>query len=146
MWSENSRPYIRTLEGECSIISPFEASIHLMWRQFHEAGEVEGADLDELYHTLAHQRRRFVLFCLSMHDKSCTLADIASEVASQEQDIPITDIPSEEVERVHLSLYHVHVPKLAEANLVEYDRETGMIEATPRFEPLKQHVGQLIAG
>lgn len=76
---------------------------------------------DELLLALAHSRRRMALFSLYESDGTLTLWDIAAAVAEAETGTPRSDLSPKEIERVHLSLYHCHVPKLEEVGLVELD-------------------------
>lgn len=62
------------------------------------------------------------------------LADLAEEVARMESDAStIADIPAEDVKSVYMALYHTHVPKMADANVVTYDQETDSVRLTYDF-------------
>lgn len=90
--------------------------------------------LDVLFEVLAHQRRRYTLACLRELETPIALADLANEVASREQGTPIPDAPAEEVKQVYTSLYHSHVPKMADANIVEYSREDDTVSLSTDTE------------
>lgn len=84
------------------------------------------ASLDTLYDLLANRRRRYAISCLNDHG-SMALPDLADEVVCYENDAPITEIPEDEVLRVYSSLWHAHIPKLAEAGVVEYDQDQDIV-------------------
>lgn len=82
---------------------------------------------DTAFELLAHRRRRTALRCLSDHAPSISLADLAEQVAVRETGRPLPDIDPDEVLQVYLSLYHVHVPKLADAAVVEYVQDRDLV-------------------
>lgn len=84
--------------------------------------------LDDVFGALAHPRRRDILHVLAEHDTSLTLSDLTNEIARRERDTSVDERSEEMIESIHLNLYHRHVPKLAEAGLVEYDRGTNFVE------------------
>ncbi len=57
-----------------------------------------------------------------------TPTDLADEVAAMENGTPPAEVPPPEVERVHTTLYHSHVPKLEAAGIVEYLQDGELIE------------------
>nr|WP_226482611.1 hypothetical protein [Natrinema amylolyticum] len=67
-----------------------------------------------------------------------TVRDVSNEVVAREYAAPLPDVPSEDVKRVYLSLLHVHLPMLADANVIDYDPDRGVIEDTDleAVEPL----------
>lgn len=99
---------------------------------------IEGMPLDTVHTLLSHHRRRAVLELLLTHDRALTLTDLRNELVESEQGAEITEISGEAVKRVHASLHHTHVPKLAEAGIVDYDQERKIVEPTEtlrRLEP-----------
>ena len=95
-----------------------------------EDGEGERGDglgSDAVFDLLAHHRRRHALACLREHGPVLPLADLSDEVAVRERGTRITEIPREDVLEVYMSLYHVHVPKLADADVVEYEQERDIV-------------------
>lgn len=74
---------------------------------------------------LAHLYRRIALYYLREHERaSCeTLAEcIAGWVSSG----PGPGSDAGEYERVRVRLHHIHLPKLADADLIRYDDASGM--------------------
>lgn len=59
-----------------------------------------------------------------------TVRDVSNEVVAREYAVPLPDVPSDDVKRVYLSLIHVHLPLLAEADMIDYDSKRGVIEDT----------------
>jgi len=72
-----------------------------------------------------------------------TLPDLADEVAVWAADRSIDEIPAEEVKEVYMSLYHSHVPKLEEADLVTYDQEGDLVSITERGLEVGSSLGTL---
>lgn len=100
----------------------------------HSAIEEYGAadrplSLDALFDLLADFRRRTAYLTLCSHG-DLSLPDLADEVAVAERDDALPEIDADAVLRVYLSLYHNHVPKLAEAGLVAYDQEDDYVTLT----------------
>lgn len=88
----------------------------------------DALSLDILFDALANQRRRIALRCLGEFRTPMALADLADEIVTRERDSPLSDIPAEEVKQVYMSLYHTHIPKLTDANIVEYSQEQDSVE------------------
>lgn len=76
-------------------------------------------DLDHVFEALGHPRRRYVLYTL-LEDPEVSLRELASKVAAWENEVPAGALPEEDIDRVHIALYHSHVPKLAEDDIVEF--------------------------
>jgi hypothetical protein len=69
---------------------------------------------------LAHPRRRY-LCCALLDDATRTLPDLATEIAAWEDGVPEHAVTEARRQRVYVSLYHVHVPKLADEAVVAFD-------------------------
>lgn len=78
---------------------------------------------DVLFDVLSDSRRRFVIACLREYATPMALGDLADELAIWEYDAEITEIPAAEVTSIYASLYHTHIPKMADAGVVEYSQE-----------------------
>lgn len=84
--------------------------------------------LDERYVALADQRRRHVLNRLQAAEGPITLSGLAEELVQPGPEDEDAAVPAEAAHRTYLSLYHCHVPKLAEAGLVRFDEETERVD------------------
>lgn len=91
---------------------------------------------DAFHRALAHHRRRTALACLVDNETAGAVADLAEDVAEREHNTAITEIPDDEVQQIHLTLYHIHLPKLAEAGLIDYDWRSSTVRYRdhPRVE------------
>lgn len=87
------------------------------------------APTDQLCRALSHPIRRRVLVALADAATPLTARDVATEVASDESDDGRTEPSSADVESVLISLVHVHIPVLEDANLIEYDSDSRIIYA-----------------
>ncbi len=76
---------------------------------------------DDVIECLASERRRIALDVLRGRDGAMGRRDLAQVVAAREAD---TDEPADATDAVLTSLYHVHLPKLADVGLVDLDGET----------------------
>lgn len=84
--------------------------------------------LDYFYEALAHPRRRYLCYTLN-EDTEWSLTDLATKVAAFEHDVPEHAITDSQRDQVYVSLYHTHVPKLAEEDVITFDLETETIAA-----------------
>lgn len=80
-----------------------------------------------LHACLKHERRRHVLYRLKKTRRPQALADLAEYVAGREQEATGSTIDRDAVKDVYLDLYHCHVPKLTEADLVEYEQDADVV-------------------
>lgn len=97
---------------------------------------------DVLLGLLANFRRREALATLVRHD-DLSLPDLADEVAISECDDLLSNIEADNVLRVYLSLYHTHIPKLADAGLVEYDQRDDYVALAGTGQALESSVRSL---
>lgn len=96
---------------------------------------------DTIHELLIAKRRRYLLDCLSNHG-TLPLSDVADEIAYQEHDAPREQIPEENVEAVYQSLWHTHVPKLADANIVSYDEDEDTVALADNADAAIQHISE----
>lgn len=87
--------------------------------------------LDELFQVLADEKRRRVLgYLADTDDGVAAFSELLEHVADDSAG------ESSDNERVAVSLHHNHLPKLADANVVEYD---------PRSEVVRYRGGQVVS-
>lgn len=96
----------------------------------------EKAIHDVAFELLAHRYRRTALDVLCRH-RSMRLPDLAAEVARREGVPAGDDRPVEAETAVYHALYHVHVPKLCRAGVVEVDRDRERVTATGNADRLR---------
>lgn len=106
----------------------------------HESSDEEPLSQDLVFDLLSSPRRRFVLYYLRSESESMQLTDLADEVAAWEYDTPVEELTEQERKRAYVSLYQTHVPKLAEAGLIDYDTESGTIRLTDRASDVDEYL------
>ena len=89
-------------------------------------------DFETRFDVLSSPLRRTVVSIL--HDAQVTTRGELTEAVAQAQDETTTGSDLSTRRRVRFSLAHNHLPRLAEAGLVEYDVET--VAATARLDEL----------
>lgn len=101
----------------------------MSWKPQTSAGPSPGAsiDTDAALELIARSQRRRLLAHLDDVAGPVDLDDLAVELGGQHDG---------SLERTRVSLHHVHLPKLADAGVVEYSREHGNVELTPVGEQL----------
>lgn len=85
------------------------------------------ADLteDEQYGLLRADRRRLVLTILTEQSTPIELADLAAEIAAQEES---SDATSEEtLNRIQVTLHHTHLPKMDDLGVIDYNANSRRI-------------------
>lgn len=96
------------------------------------------ADPDTVFAVLASDRRRLVLEHLFDHPTPVTVPDLVDRLVSAELNGP--ERPEDLRRRIHVSLHHVHLPKLAAGDMVDYDAERGEVTLTPSATSVKPHL------
>ncbi|NUB92249.1 hypothetical protein HT576_14620 [Haloterrigena sp. SYSU A121-1] len=93
---------------------------------------------DDIFHILQTSRRRHVLRYLRRAGEPMTLRDLAERIAADEHETTVENLTSDQRQRVYISLYQSHLPKLDTRGIVDYDKDRGIVESTPmaaQFDP-----------
>ena len=93
-----------------------------------------GLSKGEIFDVLRNQRRRFVLQYLKRKGEPVELGDLATQVASWEYRTPCEEVSSEQRKRVYTTLQQTHLPRMSEAQIIDYDSDTGLVEPTARTQ------------
>lgn len=110
-----------------------------------DASESAGPRLtkDVAFHLLQNPRRRAVLRYLLWGDEGThVMRDVAEAVAAWEHDTTVASLAGAERQRVYISLYQSHLPKLADAGVIDYDQDRGVIEPRPPIRVLESFLGE----
>lgn len=85
---------------------------------------LDDTSIDTVFDILRDEHRRYVLYRLE-EERHTNLDELAQQVAAWLHDEPISELTREQVGRTEAALHHVHLPKLADSNLIEFDPRSG---------------------
>lgn len=102
-----------------------------------DADEVgEQLDEDAIFDVLSERRRRDAIGILDELDGGPVGArEIADRIATDEADSIVRE---EDEKRVYVALYQCHLPKLEDADVVEWDRDAKMVAAGRYFDEVAE--------
>lgn len=103
-----------------------------------EGSDGDGLPVDAVFDALRHPHRRYVLYHLSDRSEDASIAELAERIVDWEAERAGGSGRISRRERMVVALYHTHLPKLDELDLVEYDRERDRVtrcEGTTGIEP-----------
>jgi hypothetical protein len=80
---------------------------------------------------LSHEYRRRILIAVAQ-DNPRDEDDITSETIADEH-----EEDGDGLELLKQQFYHTHLPKLADAGFIDWDRDSGIITRGPRFEEIE---------
>lgn len=92
--------------------------------------ENEPFGLDDVFHLLQNQRRRWVLHYLRGVDETVNMGDLSEQIAAWEHDTTVDALRSAQRQRVYIALYQRHLPKLDDKGVIDYNQSRGRV--TPR--------------
>lgn len=88
--------------------------------------------LETILDTLANHRRRYILYYLRDHG-TAVVASLVEYVRTREGEEVIAPSPSEQ-QRLRVELLHTHLPKLASAGVVRFERTGEFVEYDTQSE------------
>ncbi|HZD42558.1 MAG TPA: hypothetical protein VE134_00730 [Methanomicrobiales archaeon] len=94
------------------------------------AGERDYPDV--VYSILADSERRAIVRNLAANGASGTISDLIQWVPEQRD-----AVTNEDEQALHIRLHHLHLPKMAEAGIIEYDHDDGRVSLTTRGEDVE---------
>jgi hypothetical protein len=84
-----------------------------------------------IFELLVHNRRRYILHYLSQKVGAVSLSELTEQIAIWE-DQPTYD----HYERILTGLHHHHLPKLADAKVIQYDSDAETVTCLERADQL----------
>lgn len=100
----------------------------------HTLADENDADVSAAFDLLSNARRRGVLYAVS-RDGTTTVAELADRIAAWQDG-------DHSAEDVRTSLVHAHLPRLADAGVVAYDHQRGVVEPTDDANDLEPYLEQ----
>jgi len=94
---------------------------------------------DECFELLSNPRRRYVLYCFQNADEA-SLGELAERIAAWENDVAVEEVSYRERKRVYTSLQQVHLPRLDDHDVVDFDDQSGVVTAETAFEELSEYL------
>ncbi|RQG95098.1 DUF7344 domain-containing protein [Natrarchaeobius chitinivorans] len=90
-------------------------------------------EIEPVYEALGHSRRRYLCYTL-LEDTEWSLTDLATKIAAWENDVSEHEVTENQRDRVYVSLYHAHVPKLVDESVITFDEATETITTAEHAE------------
>ena len=94
---------------------------------------------DTAFDLLSSSRRRFIVRRLKTGSGGIDLQTLAAELAAKEAKIDQEELNAQQRKRTYVSLYQTHIPKLAEAGVVRYDAEDGVVREGPALNAVASY-------
>ncbi|EMA00455.1 DUF7344 domain-containing protein [Haloferax denitrificans] len=112
------------------LFDPYLRSLH----EYIPENDLGQRELDNCFHILQNARRRMVIETLEDVESPVSIGDLAERIASNETNKAIGQLTSSERKRVYTALYQAHLPKLADADVIDFDKHRGKVSRGDRFE------------
>ncbi|PSQ46396.1 hypothetical protein BRD15_09155 [Halobacteriales archaeon SW_6_65_15] len=83
----------------------------------------DGPSLDTVFALLRNPRRRALVSALAARTPPVSVIELATAVAAREREIAPEEMSPGSADSVAATLHHLHLPKLADGDLLTYDPE-----------------------
>lgn len=94
-------------------------------------------ELDHVFAALGHPRRRYLSY-MQLRKTEWSLVELAKQIATWEHDCPEHAVEKELWEPIYVSLYHTHVPRLVDEDVVAFDEETELVRAAENLHQVRR--------
>ncbi|WP_019991706.1 DUF7344 domain-containing protein [Natronorubrum tibetense] len=94
-------------------------------------------NLGTVFDLLEDKRRRYALYYLDQRDGPVAISELVERIDEWEDEPTPTDPSADAFEDIAIELTHTHLPRAAEVDFVQYDREQGTVQiqgAPPKFD------------
>lgn len=95
---------------------------------------------DVRFDILKNRRRRLVLQYLIENDNPVSLGTLSEYVAAVENDKSRSALNSRERKRAYVGLYQCHLPRMHDADVVDFDQDRGRVELGEHAEDIAVHL------
>jgi tRNA pseudouridine38-40 synthase len=95
---------------------------------------------DELYEVLSNRRRRYVIHALDDAEEPMELGELADQIAEWETGDADEHVSADARKSVYTSLQQSHLPKMDDVDVVEFDKDRGVVDPTPKLDELDVYI------
>lgn len=106
--------------------------------------EEQELSADTILELLANRRRRYLLYALRGREEPIELSTLAERVAGWEHDVHPDDVEKNEYKSVYVSSVQCHVPKLADAGVVDHNEDNHTVVLADNFKQLEPYLRVVI--
>ncbi len=103
-------------------------------------GEATELPLDTVFDIIRNERRRLVVKYLEDVESRTTLSDLTEHIAAIENDTTVDALSAQQRKRVYVGLYQCHLPKMADAGVLEFDKDRGVVRRGPNAGQLDPYL------
>jgi DNA-binding transcriptional ArsR family regulator len=93
-----------------------------------------------IFEILSADRRQEVLRYLDETGETANLGELAEHIASLECDCEISQLSSQQRKRTYVGLYQCHLPKMADAGVIDYNSDRGTVALNGRSGRLLEYL------
>ena len=101
-------------------------------------------EFNTLLELCQEQHRRIILAVLATEKRPLTVNELTKAIVKHNHHTPVIELSEDESRQIRTSLYHMHIPKLEELSLIEYDQERQLVESTSQFDQLQPQLSAII--
>lgn len=104
------------------------------------AEEPDPLPKDVRFDILKNRRRRLVLQYAIEHDNPVTIGTLAEHVAAIENEKDVGALNSRERKRAYVGLYQCHLPRMNDADVIDFDQNRGTVDLGVHADELMPHL------
>jgi len=105
-----------------------------------DGGPLEEMSKSEIFDVLRNKRRRYLLHYMKAAEGDVELGDLATRIAAWEYGEAVSEVTSAQRKRVYTTLQQTHLPKMDEAEIVEFDSDRGIVRRTKYTDQLSVYL------
>lgn len=139
MSNSQQQDRLTTFDTDEQTVEAIEKLAENTTQQLHEADQV---DIDSLFDLLSHPGRRYILTYLLQSDGYVTCNELVDYVVDV-TDHTMTDRQFRK--RVTAELTHSHLPKLEDANFIDYNMERQIVAQTDTTDLARPYITLALA-
>lgn len=96
-----------------------------------------GVSREQVFDILSNRRRRHTLHYLRQHDRPVELRELSTQLTAWENGTTLEEVTHDERKRLYTALRQIHLPKMDNAGVLDFDAARGVIESKPAMEDVE---------